>query len=130
MTPAHLHFLCGKPGAGKSTLAASLAAQHSATLLTEDIWMVRLYGDQLKTFDDYLRFAPRVRSVAGPLAVDLLRAGHSVVLDFACNTRASRQWVRTLFEQALNVISVHSRPTAADSPSFTPRRSALPRPAA
>lgn len=100
MTRAHLHFLCGKPGAGKSTLAASLAARHSAMLLSEDIWMVRLYGDQLHSFDDYLRFAPRVRSVAGPLAVDLLRAGQNVVLDFACNTRTSRHWVRTLFEQA------------------------------
>lgn len=92
--------MCGKAGAGKSTLAASLAAQHAATLITEDIWMVRLFGDQMKTFDDYLRFAPRVRSVVGPLTVDLLGAGRNVVLDFPANTRVSRQWFRTLFEQA------------------------------
>jgi predicted kinase len=92
--------MCGKAGAGKSTLAASLAAQHAATRIIEDIWMVRLYGDQLKTFDDYLRLSPRLRSVIGPLTVDLLSAGRNVVLDFPANTRTSRQWFRTLFEQA------------------------------
>lgn len=42
---------------------------------------MRLFGDQMKVFDDYIRFSRRLKSVVGPLAVDLLNAGHSVVLD-------------------------------------------------
>jgi len=99
-SPGHLHFMCGKAGAGKSTMAASLARQHQATLLVEDIWLQRLFGDQMKTFDDHIRCAPRIRSVAGPLAVDLLVAGRDVVMDFQANTRPLRVWFRSLFEQA------------------------------
>ena len=36
----------------------------------------------------------------GPLIVDILRTGTSVVLDFAGNTVNERAWVRGLFEQA------------------------------
>lgn len=48
---ACLHLLCGKAGAGKSTLAEALAATHRAILISEDIWLSRLFGDEMKTFD-------------------------------------------------------------------------------
>jgi predicted kinase len=32
--------------------------------------------------------------------VDLLNSGHPVVLDFQANTKAGRQWFRSVFEQA------------------------------
>lgn len=99
MTPT-LHAFCGKAGAGKSTLAARLAQQHHAVLISEDIWLLRLFGDQMTTFDDYLRVSVRLRTVVGPLAVDLLRAGQPVVLDFQANTRALRGWFRSVFEAA------------------------------
>jgi len=41
-TPA-LHFMCGKAGAGKSTLAQALAIEHNAILICEDVWMARLF---------------------------------------------------------------------------------------
>lgn len=97
---ACLHLLCGKAGAGKSTLSKQLAAKHSAILISEDIWLARLFSDQMKTFDDYLKFSQRGRSVVGPLVVDLLAAGQNVVLDFPANTRASRAWFRSLYESA------------------------------
>ena len=34
-----LHFLCGKIGAGKSTLAAALASQPGALRISEDDWL-------------------------------------------------------------------------------------------
>ena len=61
--------------------------------------MLRLFGDQMKTFNDYLHFSPRLRSVIGPLAVQLLKAGHDVVLDFQANTRTGRCFFRSIFEQ-------------------------------
>lgn len=95
-----LHFFCGKAGAGKTTVASRLAQDQQAILLSEDIWLLRLFGDQMKTFEDYVRFSRKLKTVVGPLAVDLLNAGHSVVLDFQANTRRGRAWFRSVFEQA------------------------------
>jgi predicted kinase len=95
-----LHLFCGKAGAGKSTLARQLALEHGALLLSEDIWMARLYGDQMHVFDDYVRLSARLEAAIGPLCVDLLRVGQPVVLDFQANTRRRRDWVRSLFERA------------------------------
>jgi predicted kinase len=95
-----LHFFCGKAGAGKTTIAANLAKTQKAILISEDVCMVRLFGDQLKTFDDYIRLSKRLKDVVGPIAIDLLIAGQSVVLDFQANTKHGRDWFRSVFEQA------------------------------
>lgn len=108
---ATLHFLCGKAGAGKSTLATALARAHAATLICEDIWLARLFGDRMQTFDDYRVYAQKLKTVVQPLAVDLLRAGRSVVLDFPANTRATRAWYRGVFEQAGCDHLLHYLPT-------------------
>ena len=96
---AALHLLGGKAGAGKSTLAASLAAEHAAILIAEDIWLIRHYGP-MKSFDEYKTYSQRARTVVGPLVVDLLRRGINVVLDYPANTKASRVWLRSLSESA------------------------------
>jgi len=95
-----LHFFCGKAGAGKTTLASGLAKDDGAVLLSEDIWLLELYGDEMKTFDDYIRVSRKLKVVVGPLTVNLLRSGQSVVLDFQANTRPGRNWFRSLFVQA------------------------------
>ena len=97
---ATLHFFCGKAGAGKTTVATSLAQEHSAILVSEDIWMLRLFGDQMKTFDDYIHFSPKLRAVIGPHVTQLLKAGCDVVMDFQANTKAGRRFFRSIFEQA------------------------------
>lgn len=99
-TTPTLHFFCGKAGAGKSTVAARIAREHAAILISEDIWMLRLFGDQMKSFDDYIHFARKLKSAIGPLVIDLLKTGQPVVLDFQANTQAGRSWFRSLFEQA------------------------------
>jgi len=99
-TPACLHHLCGKAGAGKSTLAQALATTHRAILISEDIWLMRLFGDRMKTFDDYRVYSQKAKSVVGPLVVDLLAAGQNVVLDYPANTRIARTWFRSLYESA------------------------------
>jgi len=107
-----LHFLCGKAGAGKSTVAKALARDHAAILISEDVWLARLFGDQMKTFDDYIHFSKKLKTVVGPLATDLLAAGHAVVLDFQANTKASRSWFRSLFEEAGAAHVLHLVPTS------------------
>jgi len=96
---ATLHLLCGKAGAGKSTLAAVLAERHKAVLIAEDIWLMRHYGP-MKSFDDYKTCSQRAKTVVGPLVVNLLGLGQNVVLDYPANTRSSRLWLRSLAESA------------------------------
>ena len=102
-----LHLTSGKIASGKSTLTKSLAAEHSAILLSEDQWLSRLYPDQIKSIADYVRLAHQIREVLGPLVSDLLRAGVTVVLDFPANTPQDRRWLRGLADAAEVAHCVH-----------------------
>lgn len=95
-----LHLMCGKIASGKSTLAKSLAEEHGALVLSEDQWLSQLYPEQIRSVADYLRCARQIRGVLGPLVIDVLAAGVSVVLDFPANTVADRQWLRGLADSA------------------------------
>jgi hypothetical protein len=64
-----------------------------------NVWLSKL-SDGISSFDDYLKWSRRCRSVIGPLVIQILKAGTSVVLDFAGNTPAERKWVRSLFEES------------------------------
>jgi len=99
MQKATLHFINGRLAAGKTTLARILAAEHHAVLLSEDFWLAKL-ADEITTFEDYLKWSRRCRTVMGPLIVSILSAGTSVVLDFSGNTEAERRWVKNLAEEA------------------------------
>ena len=100
MTKPVLHLMSGKIASGKSTLAKSLATNWSAVLLSEDHWLSRLYPDQIKSVTDYVRLARQMREVLGPLVIDVLKAGVTVVLDFPANTPQDRQWLRDLADAA------------------------------
>jgi predicted kinase len=106
MQEGTLHVVSGRLAAGKTTFARKLAADHHAVLISEDVWLSKL-SDGISSFDDYLKWSRRCRSVMGPLIVDTLRVGASVVLDFAGNTVAERAWVRTLSEEARSSHVLH-----------------------
>ena len=91
-----LHLLCGKIASGKSTMAAVLAAADNTVLISEDLWLDALYGDQMQSAEDYLRYSSRLRAIMAPHVAALLGAGTSVVLDFPSNTRNQRDWMRKL----------------------------------
>lgn len=96
---ATLHFICGKPGAGKTTLARELGRRLPAVFICEDEWLSTL-GFEVESVDNYIVAASKCRAVIGPLASRLLQVGVSVVFDFAGNTVKARQWVRSVFEAA------------------------------
>lgn len=100
MSGATLHLLCGKIASGKSTLAAALAAEPATVHFSEDTWLAALFGEEMKTGKDFVRFSARLRAAVGPHVVALLKAETSVVLDFQANTVESRRWMRELVDQS------------------------------
>jgi predicted kinase len=96
---ATLHFVAGKAGAGKTTLARRLARDSRAVLICEDEWLLRL-ADPIASLGEYLKAAQRIRAVIAPLTTDLLRLGVSVVFDFGGNNESDRAWVKSIFRQA------------------------------
>jgi predicted kinase len=91
MSGATMFLIVGLPGAGKTERAKALAAEHSALRLTPDEWMLPLYGDpQPEGKRDVLE--GRLIS----LALEALRLGTSVVLDFGLWSRDERSALRWL----------------------------------
>lgn len=92
-----LHLVCGKIGAGKSTLSQQLALKPCHVLISEDAWLAALYPGEIHSIADYLQRAAALRNVLADHLRALLQAGVSVVLDFPFNTPASRAWAREVF---------------------------------
>lgn len=94
-----LHFVYGRPGAGKTGFGRALAARVGALMLCEDEWLASL-GGAITTVEAYREASGRVRGLIAPLVTRVLALDVSVVLDFAANTVRDRAWVRALFEAA------------------------------
>jgi predicted kinase len=88
-------LMVGLPGAGKTTRAKELAAEHRALRLTPDEWMIPLFGDSMA---DGKRFVLEGRLVS--VALQALGLGISVVLDFGLWGRDERSALRWLARSA------------------------------
>ena len=92
---ATLFLMVGLPGAGKSTRAKELAAEQGALRLSPDAWMIPLFGESE---------AGEKRDVLeGRLiwvALETLKQGTSVVLDFGFWSRDKRSALRWLATSA------------------------------
>jgi predicted kinase len=92
-------LIVGLPGAGKTTRAKELAAVHRALRLTPDHWMIPLFGNPPP--DDGMlgkRFVLEGRLIS--VALQALRLGTSVVLDFGLWGRDERSALRWLARSA------------------------------
>ena len=92
---ATMFLMVGLPGAGKTTRAKELAAVHRALRLTPDHWMIPLFGDPMA---DGKRFVLEGRLIL--VALQALRLGTSVVLDFGLWGRDERSALRWLARSA------------------------------
>lgn len=97
---ATLHFIYGKPGAGKTRRARELGLSAPAVVFCEDEYIAATSG-VITTLEQFVERSHRVRELLiAPAAIQILRLGVSVVFDFAGNTAAHRAWVRSIFEAA------------------------------
>ena len=90
-----LFLIVGLPGAGKTTRAKELAAEHQALRLTPDEWMIPLFGEPGA---DGKRDVLEGRLIW--VALQTLRLGTSVVLDFGFWGRDERSALRWLARSA------------------------------
>jgi predicted kinase len=88
---ATLFLIVGLPGAGKTTQAKELAAKHRALRLTPDEWMIPLFGE---SDAGGKRDVLEERLIC--VALQALRLGTSVVLDFGFWSRDERSALRWL----------------------------------
>ena len=95
-----LFLMVGLPGSGKTVAARALATERGALRLTADDWALSLFGqdDRHQTRPDGKRWLLEGRLVA--LAIDALRLGLSVVLDFGLWSRDERSALRWMAASA------------------------------
>ncbi len=93
-----LYFFAGKMGAGKSTYSQHLSQELNAVHISEDEWLSILYPDLIANFEDYLKFASRIKPLMFNHVKNILESGSDVVLDFPANTKKQREWFARLAE--------------------------------
>jgi predicted kinase len=106
---ATMLLMAGLPGAGKTTRARQLAAVHRALRLTPDHWMIPLFGDPMAGGK---RLVLEGRLIS--MALQALRLGTSVVLDFGLWGRDERPALRWLARSAGAACQVVYLPVAKD----------------
>ena len=106
---ATMLLVVGLPGAGKTTRAKELAAANRALRLTPDHWMIPLFGEPMA---DGKRFVLEGRLIS--IALQALRLGISVVLDYGLWGRDERWALRWLARSAGASCQVVYLPVAKD----------------
>lgn len=92
-----LVFFSGKMGAGKSTYSKKIATELNAILLSEDEWLSSIYPEEIKIFEDYIKYSARLKPLLKTHIQSILNSGLSVVLDFPGNTIKQRAWFKEIF---------------------------------
>ncbi|TFH75900.1 ATP-binding protein [Gammaproteobacteria bacterium LSUCC0112] len=86
-------------GAGKTTKSRKMAQTRHAVLISEDQWLASLYPNAIRSLDDYMTYAGRLKPPIKALVQSILTAGTDVVMDFPANTIAQRAWFRDLVSE-------------------------------
>jgi predicted kinase len=98
-----IHLVEGPVGAGKSTFVAQLSKELPAPGLILDAWFVRLYSPDRPAeglMPWYVERKERCLAQIWATALDILGAGHDVVLELGLVERASRERFYALVENA------------------------------
>ena len=100
---ATLHLIFGPCGAGKTTYAHALARRENAVAFVLDEWGARLFGPDIQGPLDLgwmVERLGRCQALIWSTATAVLSAGTSVVLDLGLMSRAHRERIRTMAQEA------------------------------
>ena len=92
-----MHLICGKICSGKSYYARELARRENAVILSCDDLMLGLYPPLLG--DRHDEVAAKAREYLHARALDILRTGTSVILDWGFWKKDDRQRVQQFYEE-------------------------------
>ncbi|MDY0211130.1 MAG: ATP-binding protein [Acholeplasma sp.] len=95
-----LIFFSGKMGAGKSTMSKEISLEEGTVLISEDEWLSNMYPEEIKNFDDYVKYSIRIKPLLKKHIVKLLNNGLVVILDFPGNTKRQRSWFKSIIEES------------------------------
>lgn len=98
--------MCGLVAAGKTTLARQLAEDLPAVRLSRDEWMLRLHGGRFDDPDYVERLGP-CTTLMWDLALEIVRSGSRVILDWNFWSRERRMEARRRAEVAGVGVVVH-----------------------
>jgi predicted kinase len=109
MSSPILLLTVGLPGCGKTTAARQFEAEHAALRLTKDEWMKALYGaENPSSASDVIEG----RLIA--IALQVLRLGTNVAIDFGLWSRDERSALRYAGDQAGASLVMWYAPIALD----------------
>ncbi|KQW45364.1 hypothetical protein ASD88_10580 [Pelomonas sp. Root662] len=110
MTTPRLYLVCGLPGAGKTTRSRAIAARDTRAIrLCTDDWLEAL-GISLVDYPPRFRFEPHLLQHAE----QLLRAGVSVIAEFATWSRSERDAIRAVARRSGAAVELHFVDAATD----------------
>ena len=88
--PGTVILLCGLPASGKTTLARVLERERPALVLSEDVWVARMFPPEAAYGDDIDDIRERINVVHWDIAVRVAKLGVDVVLDWGVWARSER----------------------------------------
>ena len=94
-----LTFFCGKMGAGKTTKSKTVSLEKNAVLLSEDDWLEAHYPNQIKSFEDFIKFSTLIKPFVKSHVQQILNTGTNVVMDFHIKKKKQREWFKQLFNE-------------------------------
>ena len=93
---AKVFLLCGKICSGKSTYAEKLRSEHHAVLLSVDEIMLAVFG--LYAGEKHDEYTERIQRYLFEKSVEIIKSGHSVILDWGFWTGQKRAAARAYYQ--------------------------------
>lgn len=108
-----IHLICGKICSGKTYYARELSRLENAVILSCDALMLSLYPPLLGENHDEV--AQRVREYLHARALDILRTGTSVILDWGFWTCADREKTEAFYTEKGVIVRWHYMKTSDET---------------